>query len=354
MRVIYPFGAGMNLPGCSIRFAIALLIVANLVGCKDLLPGTDKSDAGSSDIADNPTKTIIETDACYFPALSPPENIEVYAIDGQDWIEKNKPLDSDDSDATLIQVNVDNSRPVALLLTAKEPARWQIKSSAGTQIWGVYVTAELPQQVTGITAPTVIHQHYRSRDDKCGFYWAPEYQVHPLYVFTKKLFGKPYLEIAEVHKGRVSIQEMIAIPEQAPVMPIERNRVSSRYTTMEIPPPPPPQTVAPAKMMTITEALRANVIRPGTLSDINSFKSRYRTANNKDLGKHFDERIKHMPVYVITQDFTFPRNLAGAHAVVFILEKRVPYPNGDSEHSPMLDMNSGTCMGGICDMLTND
>lgn len=343
------------------RLAICLLAVTSLVACKDigkLLSGSDKSgsDPATGKRSENPTKAIIETPACLLATSMPPEDIEVYAIDGQDWINKTG---SGTSKSVLIDIFVDNSKPVALLFTAKDAAHWQIKPSARTQIWAVYVTAEVPQKVSGIVAPTTFIEHYQSHNDQCGFYWAPEYQIHQLYGFTKKLFGKPYLEIVEVENGKVKIREIEVASTPPVILDMQRTRVApSGYTSMQnLPPPPPPQiqqAVPAARMMTITEALRANVLRPGNISDINSFKSRYRSANNRDLGKKFDERTRHMPVYVITSDFTFPRNLAGANAVIFILEKRVPYPNGDQEHSPMLDMNSGTCMGGICDMLTGD
>lgn len=351
----------MKLLHGSTHLAICLLVVASLVACKDiekLLSDGDKSgsDTTMSERGENPTKAIIETPACLLQTSMPPEDIEIYAIDGQDWINKTG---SGASKAALIDIFIDSSKPVALLFTAKDAARWQVKPSARTQIWAVYVTAEAPQKINGIAAPTGFREHYQSLDDPCGFYWAPEYQIHQLYEFTKKLFGKPYLEIAEVENGKANIREIEVANMQPDIPDTQSARVApSSFTSMQnLPPPAPPQIpqAAPAaKMMTITEALRANVLRPGNISDINSFKSRYRSANNRDLGKKFDERTRHMPVYVITSDFTFPRNLAGAHAVIFILEKRAPYPNGDQEHSPMLDMNSGTCMGGICDMITGD
>jgi transposase InsO family protein len=97
--------------------------------------------------------------------------------------------------------------------------------------------------------------------------------------------------------------------------------------------------------MTINEALRANVIRPGSAADVERFKSRYLAVNQKPMAAGSDGYISMLPIYVITADFTYPEGLHGAHAVTFIIENSAPYPSGDPGHSTVLDMKSGTCLG---------
>jgi hypothetical protein len=65
----------------------------------------------------------------------------------------------------------------------------------------------------------------------------------------------------------------------------------------------------------------------------------------------FDERTMGMPAYVIQRDLEIPGDLYGAHAVIFVLDKGVPYPRGDAGHSVILDQATGACMGPVCGML---
>ena len=54
--------------------------------------------------------------------------------------------------------------------------------------------------------------------------------------------------------------------------------------------------------------------------------------------------------WLATGDYTFStdESLSGSNSVLFILDKRVPYPSGNPQHSPILDMNTGACVGKIC------
>ncbi|MDR6841149.1 hypothetical protein [Pseudoxanthomonas sacheonensis] len=54
------------------------------------------------------------------------------------------------------------------------------------------------------------------------------------------------------------------------------------------------------------------------------------------------------------KDFEIPAGLTGAHAVVFLVEPLVPFPRGDAGHSPILDVESGACIGAICRMLMSE
>ncbi len=119
----------------------------------------------------------------------------------------------------------------------------------------------------------------------------------------------------------------------------------------------PPTAPAPARrsgQAGLVEALRNGALRPGTAGDIGRWKSAYTRATGRGLDRAFDEYTGHMDVYVVQKAFEIPDGLAGANAVVFVVETRVPFPNGDPGHSPILDTASGACVGMICRMLLTE
>ncbi len=354
-------GNPMKIIRATVRLCFCALIASGLIGCKDLekLFADPKETETRITVAPpvaapvpvTQKKTGLELPtSCPFAPGKVPVNIELYAIDGQAWIDATEKSRTGPNDVTAISISLDTPEPSALLLTAKQTALWQIKTSKRTKLWGIYVTAEKPQLMAGVDKSVLLAQHYSELADPCGFYWRPELQVHELYEFSKKLFGQPYIALPKIQNGIVEIKSFEPVAAETVVQgeakPPEVN---------SLPISPPEEEAKPmARPMTLNEALRNNVIRPGSLSDIERFKSRYMAVNQKVLGVRFDEHVQRMPVYVITGDFAFSGSLAGANAVVFILENNAPYPTGDSQHSPVLDMNSGVCMGRICQILIGD
>jgi hypothetical protein len=305
--------------------------------------------------------------ACYFQTQLLPENLDVYAIDAQTWIDKVYAAGPNKNEAIKITVNINSSEPTALLLTAKQAAFWKINAGKNASLWGIYVTAEEPQRVVGLGKGVMLQEHYANLNDPCGFYWPPSLQVHKLYNFSKKIFGRPYLQLIKLENGTANINgievDAITAAEMPSIEPrtLSAGSTSSQAQSKEIvtandtrpisvekPKPEKPKPIS------LNEALRGNQIRPGSKADIERFKSRYLTANQKALGQPFDDFTQWMPIYIITSDFTYPENLGGANAVVFIVDSQAPYPKGDPGHSPVLDMKSGNCVSRICDMVTRE
>jgi hypothetical protein len=142
-------------------------------------------------------------------------------------------------------------------------------------------------------------------------------------------------------------------------------------------PPPAPTPAAPEQMPTLmlkeppsaaqasapvlpegeaglVEAMRKGLLRPASGSDLSVWKSRWSQANSRNVPRTFDERTRMMTAYVIQRDLDIPAGLSGAHSVVFVLERGVPYPRGDAGHSVVLDQATGACMGAVCDMLLRE
>jgi hypothetical protein len=356
----------MKFPVASARYLFLLLLLAGISGCHDIeslllnsnkKPNTQTRAEGSAAVASAEKAEQKIPAPCHFTGTPLPENLEVYAIDGQAWIEQFHQANSAANAIPSIHITLVSSTPMALLITARQAANWHIKSNKPDTLWGVYATAEEPQRVLGVSAPTRVQEHYSAFGDQCGFYWTKKLQVYALYDFTKVLFGKPYIALPTVNNGKVHIQ---SIEPMAAKPQIEKVSIAvpafNKEKTPELAPINQPVIAVKAapKFANLNDALRAYVIRPGTPGDLDRFKQRYASANNKAVGKNFDESFLHRSLYVITSDFTYPEGLYGAHSVTFIIENRVPYPQGNPGHSVVLDMNTGACIGFSCSSLLSD
>lgn len=150
---------------------------------------------------------------------------------------------------------------------------------------------------------------------------------------------------------------------QAPAVSAEPPPVAPAPSAVVPAPPPLPVLFAtPAEPMRtrtvgkagLLEALRSGELRLATASDFNRWKTSHARNGGGDPGRSFDENSTHMEAYVVRKDFEIPAGLTGAHAVVFLVEPLVPFPRGDAGHSPILDMESGACIGAICRMLMSE
>lgn len=149
-------------------------------------------------------------------------------------------------------------------------------------------------------------------------------------------------------------------PAPAPVPQIARTPEPEvlNMPTLMLKEPPPTQADAqpalpslPAGEAGLVEAMRKGLLRPASGGDLAVWKSRWSQVNGRGLSSSFDERTRMMSAYVIQRDFEIPSGLHGAHAVVFVLDKGVPYPRGNAGHSVILDQTTGACMGPVCQML---
>jgi hypothetical protein len=141
--------------------------------------------------------------------------------------------------------------------------------------------------------------------------------------------GGPFAQI----NGRV-----VAVPDAKPAPP-------------RAPPPPGPPLKGRAALV---DGLRRGVLRPATEADYTAWKRSYEQQVRHGVPREFEEHLRFGDRYVITGDFTVPDDLTGAASAVFILERGAPFPNGEASHSPILDINSGACLGWVCRSLSGE
>lgn len=146
-------------------------------------------------------------------------------------------------------------------------------------------------------------------------------------------------------------------PAQAapPPMPVPPPAIETPLTLMPATPPaPPPAPAAPALSgeAALIEAVRVGQLSLASGGDLSRWTLRWSETNGRGVPQAFLDYTRMMDMYVIRKDFTIPDGLHGAHAVIFILDRHVPYPRGNPGHSAILDITTGTCRGTSCHGLT--
>ncbi|MET1162381.1 MAG: hypothetical protein ABWY48_07545 [Pseudoxanthomonas sp.] len=159
----------------------------------------------------------------------------------------------------------------------------------------------------------------------------------------------------------IEIPTPVAEIQDAPKPWVEppSERAGERGSAAQTPPPLPTLYSVPAEPVRtrtagkagLVESLRNGELRLATAGDFGRWKSSHARNGGVSAGRAFDEHVAHMEAYVVQKDFEIPDGLAGADAVVLLVESRAPFPRGDAGHSPILDIQSGTCVGVICRML---
>lgn len=114
----------------------------------------------------------------------------------------------------------------------------------------------------------------------------------------------------------------------------------------------PPSPAFPPGEAGLADAIRAGVLRPGNTGDIDAWKASHLAKTGRSPGRGFDDMLRMRKIYVVTGDMVLPSGLHGAHSVVFVIGRDAPYPRGDSGHSPVLDIRSGSCGGVVCSMVS--
>ncbi|MET0755632.1 MAG: hypothetical protein ABWY31_05880, partial [Pseudoxanthomonas sp.] len=144
----------------------------------------------------------------------------------------------------------------------------------------------------------------------------------------------PAARIPEPSRPTVETRPEVVPPPKAAVLPPPSLPVA--YST----PAEPARTRAAGKAG-LVEALRNGELRLANAGDFGRWKGSHARGGGRYPGRSFDESVAHMEAYVVQKDFDIPAGLAGADAVVFLLETRAPFPRGDAGHSPILDIHSG-------------
>lgn len=241
-------------------------------------------------------------------------------------------IDQSGHEATGFEVGVNlPGQSVVLALGAYEPSVWNIHTGKGTRILGVFVSGYHRQQIKGIDANTpVLNSSYEDKSP-CGYFYVNE-NVQQADETLRAVLGKPAISYHLATNGKLDFG--------APLL----------STT--------PEMNYPLAGKAGLDALESQgAIRPAGEEDFARYLEAKRQAQKLPplvvIGgssgqRSFGDRGRGLPAYVVLKPIRYPGGLHGAHAVIFIVERGVPRPQGEPGHSAVYDLNSLTCAGPLC------
>ena len=332
--VAYPKIAWNDRPAI---FEFDTMTCNSLLGCGNLSPSQKKI-----------VKKRSSNPHCQFENTFSPDNLTVIAINGGDDKMSGHAIDQSGYEAVEndIVINMPN-KPIALLLSNREPTIWNIRWTAGTQIKSVFATGRYRQVVVGLPSTTALASSvHADKDYDCYLSDASCRRADLIDRFSWKVYGKDIAQCYEVSKnGKITIGDSVRI--STPLQTSTDILASAFYTDKK----------PSAGKSGIEYLLQEGKIRLATKDDLelwalkryqkfsHSLEAKKPIINTNITAKtvnDFKIKIFLHTVYVILDKITIP---PGSSADWF-LQENVPYPDGSIKNrSTVYDFNTLTCKG---------
>lgn len=286
----------------------------------------------------------IQSNTCAFPGLALPARFKVYAAGAYSGRDLDFQIDQSGHQATQMDIAInEDAMPVVLMLGAYEPTIWNIGWSPNTKILAVLVSGYHRQAVAGLSPSVPVLNSSHDNKGPCGYFYLSEDNLGRLNPISRKLFGQSVTRAYLVQNGSASVGEGIA---------------SGYVTNNSRPPSSFRDRDAPlAGEAGLRDAVAKGLLREARSSDIEAWKAAYDTANRRDVpplsgatprSSSGSDRVVRNG-YVVLKAMQIPAGLYGAHGATFIVPRGVPRPTGNRGHSQILDYNTMTCGGAVCD-----
>ncbi|MDH5415047.1 MAG: hypothetical protein OEW87_12995, partial [Flavobacteriaceae bacterium] len=266
-----------------------------------------------------------------------PKNMKVYAGGGHRGKDTMYPLaNSKKSDpAKLFEVVVNEpNKPVALILGTYNPSIWNISWTQGTDIKAVYVTGYHNQAIAGLPSNIPMLNSTFENQGPCNYFAIRGEQIRKVNPASLKVFGKKASEIKLAEVDEILFGDLI---------PPNTKLITSKDN--------PPEKYLNKKHKTrvagLNDLLKKGSVRKLTNEDVErwlKYKAEIKLKKGINSAKKKIRRYR-ANGYVILKKITLPGGMYGGHSKTFLLEKNVPYPDGDLAHSTLYDLNTMRCKG---------
>lgn len=283
---------------------------------------------------------------CAFEGLFVPANLRVYAAGAYGGRKLARQIDQSGHEATQFDVAVNSpDRPVALVLGAYEPTVWNIGWTRPTRIVAVVVSGYHRQAIAGLGNDVPVLNSSYDNKGPCGYFYVGKNDNAALNPLARRLFGHPVdLVYPADRDGRI----VIGAP-----LPANADLVTSATRT--------PEKLfdhnAPlAGQPGLDAAVASGTLRPATAADADAWATARAKKLPRDVppiagvGVPKPARPSLYHAYVVLKAFTYPAGLYGAHAATFFVPSGVPRPTGNPGHSAVYDLESGACIGALCNL----
>ncbi|WP_394003218.1 hypothetical protein ACF3M1_01390 [Luteimonas sp. WGS1318] len=281
---------------------------------------------------------------CRLDGFVMPDDARVYAAGGYAGAPAGFQIDQSGHTATTMQVAVHQAdAPVALLLGAYEPTVWTVGWTAGTRIVAVVVTGYHRQQVTGLPADVPVLVSTYDNRGACGYAYVGGDGSAKLNPIARQVFGRPVDVAYEARNGRVAVGTLpagVALVTDAAAAPADQFQLKDTPL---------------AGQAGIDAALRAGILRPATLADVQAWERAQQQAGTRDVPPVVGGSASRAPSvpyrsYTVLKAFQIPAGLYGAHSATFFVARGAPPPSGDPGHSAIQFLDTGHCEGRTCGM----
>jgi hypothetical protein len=229
------------------------------------------------------------------------------------------------------------------MLGAYEPTVWAVAWTEGSQVVGVLVSGNHRQVVAGLPASIPLVESSPDNRYRCGFFYIAENRVHELNPVAEKVFGRPVDMVYLAQDGKVVVGSELTpqtVVANRPIINLDLFRI--------------PGTLM-AGSAGLLEAEQFGLLRKATEMDAQLWaKVHLKNQPTRDdppvSGQSAEKQIQPTlhNAYVVLKEFTYPAGLYGRDLATFYIPPGVPTPKGNSGHSTVFDMATGTCVGAMC------
>ena len=283
-----------------------------------------------------------------------PKNSIIYGVSAEKSKSLDIYIDYTGQVANSVELEINNDKPVILILGAIQPTIWTIRRTQNTKISAIFLTGNYKQILRGVDpAISILKNIVRdeigkyNHEQPCRNYVFSAQTVKDFKTVSQHLFGKEAFEY-------------ISANDEGVVKLGNTNDKNREFITFKNPPIESFEvkgTILSPGVKGLEEAIQKGFIRKATEEDLDSWldlletKEKQSPSRNlpqvegktlRDLLPRFNFKRR---AYVVLDDFIIPSGLNGGNLAIFIVPKGVPSPRGNSGHSSIYDMNTGTCSG---------
>lgn len=265
-------------------------------------------------------------------------------------------IDDSSHEASQFDVAVHSDKPVALLLSAYEPAIWNIGWTKDTKVVAVFTTGYHRQVVSGLPSGTPTATSTYTGKEGCG------------YKYISNISDLAWLNPKAQEIFKRNVTRVYAEPDKEGVIDIvESAKPKTDYvTSTDVRPESFKDPNKPlAGKNGLLEAVAKGRIRPATQADIEGVKKHYEALEAKKqaikpasppLAGNADSKprvrtpfLSVHGTYVVLNDFIYPAGLTAVNHSTFIVPKGTKLPTGNPGLSVVLDLNrADPCATVVC------
>lgn len=310
--------------------------------------------------ADERRKAIPET--CNFELAELPTDTIVYSAGGYSGKRKDelKEKRSNDEVMTEQSIVINETSPVALILSAKAGTEWNISHTPNTKIVAAFLSGDKEQKISGLDEATPILISTNENNGDCGEQLYQKGNLQGLNSLSRKLFDRPVAMFYPLTEGKEIVMgnEQYNPEELIGYKKITRHKASEESKEKEISLEKTPKDL---RKIELEDAISKKILRRAQREDSEIWKEAVVERIKKDGDRKFDlpptaggdsisDSIPQNSMdkaYIVLSNYSYPAGITKEDDLEFIISKGVKL-EGDPGQATTFDLNTGMCTGPKC------